>query len=446
MLFVFLCGNYLDVLKRFLVVGGSFSMIDVIRTLAIAPVATGAVYLGLIIISGRQGKEKLPWSRILLSSIVALAVIGATLIQTPDYKEALQSIANSALYTGLIAFASMLYRTLKDQHKLFRTLVILFIPVVAYGWYQIVNGYSSVEEAYARSGLTVTIQPLLHPSMVEYQRVFSTMNSSGAYTLVGTTLGLYALIFGFGKGWLLRLAGFIFAIACFWSHIPGAGRTGWGVAILGLITFFIFQKKWLTILTYLFSIVAITLFIFNAEIVGIWLVDQTVEMPSDDFSGRALNMGTFTTRTQGISRWMEDGQYFSWFGLSASTGEASGAHDLIGQIYVTTGIVGLSLSIIFGGAILYFLHKNMLRIQNKDHKKMAAFYLANIFAILLGGIFSGSQLHVFPVNVYFWTIIGLLFQLIMTNKQQYSLDNNSSVIDIHGESANSTNRQQTLSR
>jgi hypothetical protein len=49
---------------------------------------------------------------------------------------------------------------------------------------------------------------------------------------------------------------------------------------------------------------------------------------------------------------------------------------------------------------------------------LAAFYLANVFAILIAGMFSGSSLHVFPVNVYFWLMVGLLCQIIETDKQE----------------------------
>lgn len=423
MIFVFLCGDYLDVLKRFLVVGGSYSFQDVIRTLAVAPVATGAVFMGIMIQYLTKRDFKLPWIRLALSGVLALGVIAASFSAGNTGKELLQIVANSALYVGLVAFAALIYRQLDEQHKLFRILTLIFIPVVVYGWVQLINGYNTIEEEYARSGLTIIVNPLIHPSEVEYKRIFSTMNSSVAYTMVGTILGIYALIFGFGKSLAKRSVGILFAIALFASHVPGAGRTGWAVAVVTFICYFIFQSRITTITTYVTAVLSITVFLFNAKTIGEWLVENSGGTATTEFEERAFNMGTFTARTEGIAEWIGHKEYFSWFGLPKEETVDSRAHDMIGQIYVTTGAVGLAFSVIFGAGVLFYLHKNLLAITVREEKKIGAFYLANIFAVIIGGIFSGSQLHVFPVNLYFWSMAGLLFQLIAVNKARLAEQN-----------------------
>lgn len=416
MMFVLLCGNYLDLMKRFLVVGGNFSFNDVVRTLAVAPVAMTAVYATVLVRNIRLGNA-LPKGRILLSIFISAAVIGRSFAAGEPLNSVLQSTANSALYVAMIAFAGMVYRNLEEQHQLWRGSLLLFIPVVLYGLQQLGNGYNAIETQYALSGFTTIVNPLIHPSEVEYKRIFSTMNSSVAYTLVGTILSLYALIFGFGRGHLGRTAGILFGIVCLGSHIPGAGRTGWAVAILSFGCYFIFKYRFSTIAAYIVSTVSVLLFLFNAKVIGEKLVEWADLSVSSDFAERAITMGTFTSRTQGISEWFTNERYFSLFGLPKEIGLDSGAHDMIGQIYVSTGAVGLFLTVAFGAVILYHLHKNLLKMTSPDEKKLATFYMANIFGQLLGGIFSGSQLHVFPVNVYFWLMVGLLFQLIESNKR-----------------------------
>lgn len=418
MLFVFLCGDYLDVLKRFLVVGGSFGFNDVIRTLAVAPVATGAVFMGIMFRYFSKKDVDLPWGRIFIAGVMAVAVVAASLTSGNTGKDVLQTIANSALYVGLVAFAALIYRQLDDQHKLFRLLAVMFIPVVIYGWVQLVNGYNSIEEEYARSGMTIILNPLIHPSEVEYKRIFSTMNSSVAYTMIGSVLGIYTLIFGFGKSPAKRVVGILFALGLFASHIPGAGRTGWAVAVVTFLCYFIFKSRITTISTYIAAVAAVTIFLFNAKTVGEWLVENSEGSASTEFEERALNMGTFTARTEGITEWIGHKEYFSWFGLPKDVGADSRAHDMIGQIYVTTGVVGLFVAVVFGSVVLYYFHKNLLAITVIEERRMASFYMANIFALLIGGIFSGSQLHVFPVNLYFWSMVGLLFQLIALNKSR----------------------------
>jgi hypothetical protein len=115
---------------------------------------------------------------------------------------------------------------------------------------------------------------------------------------------------------------------------------------------------------------------------------------------------------------MTNPRLFSWFGLPQKELKAAGAHDLVGQLYTSVGVVGLSLALIFIIVSLVYLHRNLLRIRDRDASKLAAFFMANVFALLMGAVFSGSSLHVFPVNVYFWLMVGLLFQIIENDKQQ----------------------------
>lgn len=415
MMFVFLCANYLDLLKRFLVVDGSPTMTDVMRTLAVAPVAMGGIYIGLTIRSFSPNSQPLPVLRIVLALLISMTVVASSLTGGGEMKDVLQAIANSALYVGLLGFISVIYPTIEDQHKTWRVLVIIFLPVVIYGWVQLINGYNLIEMEYARSGLTMTVNPLLHPGEVEYKRIFSTMNSSPAYTLIGTTLSIYAIIYGFGKSLMKRFAGIIFAAICLSSHIPGAGRTGWAIAVCTIGCYFVFRSKILTILTYAISVTGCVLFLFNAEAIGLWLVDQTKEIGETEFGERATTMGTFTTRTQGIDEWFGNPRYFSWFGLDMKEIRASKVHDMIGYLYMTTGIIGISVAVITTSLVLFYLHKNLLAVTSPQTKRLGSFYLANVFALILSGVFSGSQFQVFPVNIYFWMMLGLLFHMIRDN-------------------------------
>ncbi|RYD86108.1 MAG: hypothetical protein EOP84_00080 [Verrucomicrobiaceae bacterium] len=419
MAFLFLLGNYLDLIKRFLVVGGTFSWTDIIRTLAIPPIITGMIFISLSIRHFRTTNQTWPWFRFMIAGVICGLVSLSSLMSGDTLQNIAQSIANSALYAGYICYAAFLYKDNHAHKHLFRYLIIIFAPVAIYSWVQLTYGYNLVEMEYARSGFTVSTQPLLHPSEVEYKRIFSTMNSSGAYTLVGSTLSIFAILFGFRQGFLGRIAGFIFAAVCLSSQIPGAGRTGWAITIVTFVAYFVFKSGRFTIATYFATVVFSALFLLNADAVGEWLVVNTQGVAGDsDFSQRASNMGTFTTRTMGITEWMTNESYFSWFGLPKAEIIQAGAHDLVGQIYVSSGIVGLTLAATIGASILFYLHRNLLLISDTNNKQLASFYMANIFAILFSGIFSGSSLHIFPLNLYFWLMVGLLFQIIDSNKKK----------------------------
>lgn len=419
LVFVFICGNYLDFFKRFLVVSGSFNFGDVIKTLAVAPVAMMGVYAGVLVNSGKLSGTHLSKSRLFLASATCLVILGSNLLSGGgSLSSNLQTAANSALYVGLLACAGPLYPTLASQHKFLRKLVILFVPVVIYGWIQLIFGYNKIEVNYALSGLTVNLQPLLNPAEVEYKRIFSLMGSTVSYTLVGTTLSLYALIFGFDRAPAMRFLGIIFAVCCLGSHVPGAGRTGWAVAMITFCAYYVFKRKNATLVLYAFSVTTILIFLFNSRLLGRKLVDLTASWGNSEFQRRATTMGSFTTRTEGVANVFTNSRYFSLFGLPKNTIRESGAHDLLGQIYTTTGAVGLMLAVIVGASTLYYLHSNILRIVDIQRRNLAAFLMASTFAVLVAGIFSGSQLHVFPVNVYFWLSIGFIFQLISINQTE----------------------------
>jgi hypothetical protein len=434
MVFLFIIGNYLDVVKRLLVVEGAFEWNDIIRILAVAPITMSAIFLGVLLKLLRTENPQFPWKRLILASVIFIIVASSALLGGDNFRNTAQTIANSSLYAGLIAFAGVIYKHADEQRKLFALLIGLYLPVLFYAWAQLIGGYSAIEVEYARSGFTVSTQPLLHPSDVEYKRIFSTMNSSNAYSIVGSILSIYALLFGIRKGFLGRIAGLLFALACFGSQIPGAGRTSWAMIVITIGAYFVFRSGKLTIAAYLFTLSATVLFLFNAEIVGEWLVINSQAIMGDsDFAQRATTMGTFTARTIGITEWMTKREYFSWFGLPRSEAAASGAHDMVGQIYVSSGVVGLSIAVAFGGVVLYQLHRGLLSITNSDSKRLASFYMANIFAILVGGIFSGSALHIFPINVYFWLMIGFLFQLVQVQNSTRASNLKFSTADGDGE-------------
>lgn len=430
MMFVLVCGNYLDFFKRFLAVSGSFSFSDVIKTLAVAPVATIGVFAGLMVGYSRQHGTGLPKYRFILALFISAVVVGTSLSGGQGLSTVMQAAANSALYVALIAFAGTLYQNVEAQHRLMRTLVLLFIPVVLYGWVQLLQGYNRIEVRYALSGLSSIVNPLIHPSLVEYKRVFSTMNSSVAYTLVGSILGVYALLFGFGKGFFPRFWGAVFAVVCLSSHIPGAGRTGWVVVLMAIPAYYVFRNAKLTLAAYGLAGGAAVVFIVRAKQIGEWLVRNSQGLlGGSEFSERAINMGTFSTRTQGINEWMTNPKLFSWFGLPKKELKVAGAHDMVGQLYTSVGVVGLALAMISIIVALVYLHRNLLRIRDQDARKLAAFFMANVFALLMAAVFSGSSLHVFPVNVYFWLMVGLLCHIIETDRQERREAANQAVLD-----------------
>lgn len=407
--FLIVAGFYLDLMKRFLIIEGSIGILDLVQVLAFAPITFAGVLAGQLV----KGlfNPKLFARRELVAFIVSVllsgGLIGVGLMKRGFDLRVIAEIGSQAAYVSFIWIAFYYLKTLKQQRQFFNFALICFVPVLLYAYKQLIFGYSDLEVNYALSGLTIVDNPLLK-GRVEYYRIFSTLSSSGAYGLMAIVVGTYSLLAYVSKSNINVLLARLFGVLCLASLIPGAGKTGWAVAAMVLFCSFMFRKKFSTILIYISTAVAFSFLFFAGDRVidaGAQLTEGAADSAWEE---RTFQVGTFTARTDSIKNWTQDPKYFSWFGIREENRTDFFIHDMLGEIYVGFGIVGLSSAVLIMLVGLYLSHRGVLRIDNLEEKKFNSFILALTYGLLVGSIVSGGGIRIFPVVFYFWACVGIL--------------------------------------
>lgn len=413
LLFLIVAGYYLDMMKRFLVIEGVFGFLDLVQILALAPITFAGILAGQTTKSVFKGelfgrKELLVFvgSVVLTASVIALGIV-----KSGTGMRSIAEAGSKSAYISFVWLAFYLLRTAEDRKKFLDFMVMTFVPVLIYAYKQLIFGYSDLEVSYSLSGLTMVDTPLKE-GKIEYYRIFSTMSSSGAYGLMAIVVGSYCLLaFKSNNRGKVLLARF-FGLLCYASLIPGAGRTGWAITVIIITCSFMFRSKLATLAVYGGVAVLLTILFTNGESLIETGAELTSGVADSDWEARSLQVGNFTDRTRSIQNWTTDPSYFSYFGLSEAEKEHVFVHDMLGEIFVSYGLVGLVIVLVGIVSILVFSHYKILRRKDLSERNFMVFLLAVIFGLLLGSIVSGGGIRIFPVVFYFWAFIGMLFVLI----------------------------------
>jgi hypothetical protein len=116
----------------------------------------------------------------------------------------------------------------------------------------------------------------------------------------------------------------------------------------------------------------------------------------------------------------KDSSYWTPFGVQEYVpgdvhhGDRYFAHDSFTDALLRHGYVG----VLFLGAIwVYFLvtiHRGVLSVKDRNIRTLAAALTSACFSIFFSGFLSGSSLHVYPVNLLFWSFVGCI--LVLTSR------------------------------
>jgi hypothetical protein len=61
---------------------------------------------------------------------------------------------------------------------------------------------------------------------------------------------------------------------------------------------------------------------------------------------------------------------------------------------------------------------SLFRIKDKQDRNLAAMYLAVVFAVMATGMMSGGHVAIFPVNLFFWLIMGFLMKFFILYEKE----------------------------
>lgn len=417
--FIVACG-YNDLLKRMLVVGGRLQWTDVPYVLGITPVLFGGIVIGLVArtMTGSVQAHKKSFLMFLIATglMITSAVLSAA-EKGGGGASTLKALADEGVYAYLLFVLPLLFTTPDEVFRLFRYLLVVFLPVGIYGIYQYVFGFSDIEIAYLKSGFSIERWQLFAEVG---RRAFSTLNSSTAYSVVCAALSLLSLYLG---AWARRLGikpllpsavSWGMAAIYFGGVLASCCRSAVLMMMIGLFLgpWFETAKKtkriYGAVLTLFLLLVAASPFLLRD--LSIYMDVLTLHGDGGFFRWleRMTTVGTYSDRLTGFSNVLLNPAAYTLFGHGAQALERGDyfMHDPISAMLIRHGLLGwlVSFSIIL--VIARTVHRCVYATESLPNRRLAARFLGIAVSVLVICAVGGNILSTFPNNVFFWLLLG----------------------------------------
>jgi hypothetical protein len=411
-LVLFMC-PCLDLVKRLLILYSDASMMDVTVVLAMAPVTmAGAVigtFLSRLILKKTlfEPGEKPLFLLVLMTS--SLMILSSVMHEFDSKLSLLRDLGESCIYLTLIYLVPVHFPTPKQIAVVFRCIILAFLPVALYGFWQQIFGLSDFENRYLLSGLTVTTGDYL-----ENGRIFSTLNSNHAFSVTMACCAIIAWLLRYlpaerpRSAWMKSFAwvfGLVFAAAC----LVSLRRTGWLVMLFSAGGAFCFRSRRRTQIFYIACLSILLLLIFNAAFIYTQLPYwDSVILSNFPGSADSVHLQTFNERLFSFQTLTDNKLIWTAFGMSPSEMEGIAVHDAITQTVMGYGVVGtlVFLGFLTGGLVVS--HRVVWKSTDPIERNYMALLLSLIFANIFVGAVMQSHIGIFPVNFLFWICAGAL--------------------------------------
>ena len=413
------CG-YLDLVKRIAYWFGLYSAgnqgVDTLQmsVLSFAPITLLGIFAGIIgrrIFVTKRIFEKQEQKPAAFAILANLLILAAGYKATHSLSEALSTGANAGSYLILLIIVPALFTSTDDIVDFLNSILIVFLPCALYGIWQGILGYTDLDVAWLKSGITITGIVLLDVK----PRAFGTLASPHPYGLLYWFLLIGGYLFFQTKRWRIfyLLGMFIYAVGLFYGY----GRGAWVALLAALGGYFCFKSRVLTLWFYGVALAAFALIAINAQFLLNQMGEFGAALPTEsDTQQMALRIGTYSDRLIGFTNWMHSSQLWSWFGIreayeSSEMGSDAYVHDMLGEILVHYGAAGLLGVIIAGATSIVHFHRSIFRIPNERDRKLATLLLSMTASQFIVGGFAGPSYNVFPWNFFIWLIVGFLIVL-----------------------------------
>jgi hypothetical protein len=410
-LLIFTSG-YLDLVKRLGILSDALSGIDVVVTLALAPVLFVAICGGVLYRNIMRRVWLSQW-QVWLAVAITLAmgaVFFDALHDSAGVAYALKDFANSGVYLLLILVGCFLFPSVPSVQRLLTFTLVVYLPVGLYGIWQQIFGLADFEIDYLNSGFTIDITVLEDPIL----RTFSTLNSPHALNITMAMLSALAFFVPLSRGkrgrWQI-LVGLIFAVACGTTFV----RAGWVLFLLAFVIWICSRWKVTTISMYAAIVVGFVLLFANADALlqSLGVVESALPQ-NNEMQVEAFHVATFSDRLVSFRNVMTNPAFHTWFGnrdagLLEQDSQEYLAHDQIGQILVSYGLAGLTLFGVVLVLTLWFAHRAVFRQQDQLKREILLGLVSVELATILSGMLFGSHLGIFPVNVLFYLFASAVF-------------------------------------
>lgn len=418
---------FVDYFKRLMILDSGVQMKDIYSVLGIAP-ATLAGILASSAYTSLQSRNSLPkgqsaWVIMIFFGIAGVMALG--LATQGRSGRALGDTVNLSVYISMLAAVPLLYRTPAELCQLLKILVMIYGVAGLYMIYHGIFGITDLEMEYVKSGLTIEIRQLTEGKF----RPFGTMSNAGAASIMFSVLAALVVMGPWGKkgdslestvrG--LGMKKFLLFLIFTGAAASTLTRTGWILGIVSLVAGLAFRHRSLTRLIYI-GIAGIAAYL----ILGASWIMQSGQLDRlnsalANFSGsssmdRQLTVLTFTDRLRSFENLTDVGRNWTplgWKLAGRSESQKPFVHDAITDTLLRFGYVPLGIVAVLGFIGLFKLHHTILAEKSPMNRTLGAACAGVWLALVVGSLSTGTQLYLFPINVFLWffpaTVAGLAF-------------------------------------
>jgi hypothetical protein len=404
---------YNDQLKRLGVYYGAISMYTV-QEILVGPLLTiCALNVGVFmhVLFGKIKITKLGIALYLIAPLLGAYYLAGGGIGDTSFMKRAYSAGVAGLYTTIIPLCYFLFKDLRDWTRFVSFQTIAVVPSAIWAIWQYFNGFSDMEWAYARTGLS----PVHSGQMLMFDnpRVFGFFGSASALGC----LSLYCT-YAFWRGFKISKYRWVFfgcGIIMLGALVVSTQRTALVAPLIFFFASAFTLRRTRIIVLYSSILIIFILGIWNAT----WLIESGLDkvnsmIASDSAWGReVLNVSTFSDRLRG---WERLGQASSWtmFGStlseSALLGEGEFAnHDMFNRILMRVGAVGLFAILAAVGWLLWSLHKLVWALPKGLHKSAAALSLGTSVIVIFMSAAGGDNFTATPINLAIWSLFAGVF-------------------------------------
>lgn len=417
---------YLDYFKKLAVYYGEVSEFTIIQVLVVGMVTILCVYLGVVIqfILGRTVLRGIDFVLFGGMGVLALAAFAVVYAQSRSIAQAGQLAVNLSIYAGLIVVMPVLFKDEGSLEHFLKFVVLCFIPWSIMGLKQYFFGYDRMEWFYAETGLSPVATNQFFVGIQQYgePRPMGFGSGSVNFGVVALLLPLCIWMLAFNRKqrvlWAICTA-FILA-----AMVVSMQRAAMILPFIGL-AFYFFTKSWGRLaIGYAGLSALIALGIIFSDTLLETLGDVNNAIASEGrWAGTVLRVGTFSDRLKGWERLKEPSTYTFLGAVETGdvtqTGIGRGAyHDVINVILDTTGVVGLTLTVVTAIACAVIVHRIILSIEDVRRRSLARLLMAAMVPIFVSGMLGGANFHANPFNLVMWMHIAAIYCLVRYDRSR----------------------------
>lgn len=412
---VILCTAYIDLFKRFMVFDLSMQVTDLYFILGIPPMICIGIATGILssfLLRWRKvgkGDIKLLIIGLFLSAVFGLiTVLGG---------QGAQPLVNNTIYPTLCFSVPILFPSREELMKLFRFVIIVFVPVALWGLKQSFFGLSDFELRYTYSGMTTVSDVLWDVAL----RPFSTMASEGQLSLAMSYCAVLSFAFPLINSYEKKFQPFVFwlCVALFilfvLAGILSLKRIPMVIWMVAIVAAYFFASRFKTLLFYGLLVAFGFIMVFHGFTIIRAIESSTQEMAKS--SGEAsilLRTGTFTSRLNAFALLRESSTY-SIMGVPfhERTAQQKHIHTWWANFILNYGLLGIIPLLMAFGISMGIVHYQGWRAPPGAWKALYTLLTALLVAILTAISLGSNAFMGFPSNFYiYFTISSILLLLI----------------------------------